>query len=278
MTGRIVDQFGTAALDTNMNSTGVLSNETSDRNLEVATAVCLMVGIWQIVMGICRLGVISIILSDHLVSGFTTGAAVHVLTSQIKNLLGIHVPRFNGSFRLIKTYGAIFTALPSANYVEVLISAIAITVMAVHNDYFKPWLRKRVNFSIPAELLILVLGTVISYYSKLKERCNVQVLDHIPTGLPPPQVPPHDILAGVAFDSITIAIVAYTVSLSMAKIFARKRGYEVDSNQELMAHGLSNVTGSFFLCMPVAASLSRSLLQESVGGQTQVKISYRPII
>ena len=81
----------------------------------------------------------------------------------------------------------------------------------------------------------------------------------------------YQLLLSIAFDCVTVAVVAYAVSLSMAKIFARKRGYEVCNNQELLAQGLSNTVGSFFSCMPVAASLSRSLLQEAVGGQTQVR-------
>ena len=55
----------------------------------------------QIVLGVCRLGVLSVLLSDTLVSGFTTGAAVHVLTSQIKNLLGVKVQRHSGPLKIV---------------------------------------------------------------------------------------------------------------------------------------------------------------------------------
>ena len=271
MTGRIVDKYGSHSVNDSSHFT--LANDTSEHltNLEVATAVCLMVGLWQIVMGVFRLGVIGIILSDHLVSGFTTAAALHVLTSQIKNLLGIKIPRFSGPFRLIYTYIAIFTELPSTNYVEVIISSVTVVVMAVHNDWIKPWMSKRIKFPFPAELLILVLGTLISNYAHFNERYGVRILTGIPTGLPQPRAPPYQLLLSIAFDCVTVAVVAYAVSLSMAKIFARKRGYEVCNNQELLAQGLSNTVGSFFSCMPVAASLSRSLLQEAVGGQTQVR-------
>jgi len=71
-------------------------------------------------------------------------------------------------------------------------------------------------------------------------------------------------------DTLPIAVVAYAVSLSMGKIFAQKHRYIVDSNQELLAQGLANVGGSFFSALPISASLSRSLIQESVGGKTQI--------
>jgi MFS superfamily sulfate permease-like transporter len=55
----------------------------------------------QILLGVCRLGVLSVLLSDTLVSGFTTGAAVHVLTSQVKNVLGLKIPRHSGPLKIV---------------------------------------------------------------------------------------------------------------------------------------------------------------------------------
>lgn len=274
MTGKIVDQYGSHEV---INATFLNENEMKMENvsshytnLEVATAVCLMVGFWQILMGIFRLGVIGIILSDHLVSGFTTAAAIHVVVSQARNLLGIKVPRFNGSFRLIRSTFAIFGALYTANPAEVITSTIAITIMAVHNDWLKPWYGKKIKFPIPTELFILVLGTVASNYGNLNRNYGIRTLEHIPTGFPFPESPPYELLPNIAIDSIAVAIVSYAVCLSMAKIFARKRGYEISNNQELLAQGASNVVGAFFSCMPSSASLSRSMLQESVGGETQL--------
>lgn len=67
-----------------------------------------------------------------------------------------------------------------------------------------------------------------------------------------------------------ITMVSYTVSVSMALIFAQRMHYEIDFNQELLALGGANMVGSFFSCLPVAASLSRSNIQQGVGGRTQV--------
>ncbi|OQR69759.1 sulfate transporter-like [Tropilaelaps mercedesae] len=67
-----------------------------------------------------------------------------------------------------------------------------------------------------------------------------------------------------------IAFIAYVISLSLGKTFARRNGYSIDANQELIAMGGANMFGSFFDCFPCAASLSRSSLQEKAGGKTQV--------
>lgn len=65
-------------------------------------------------------------------------------------------------------------------------------------------------------------------------------------------------------------MVSYTVSVSMALIFAQKLNYEINFNQELLAMGAANIFGSCFSCLPLSASLSRSAIQQSTGGKTQV--------
>lgn len=74
----------------------------------------------------------------------------------------------------------------------------------------------------------------------------------------------------LVIDGFIISMVSYTVSVSMALIFAQKLNYEIDFNQELLAMGASNVCGSFFSCLPISASLSRSAIQQATGGRTQV--------
>ena len=73
-----------------------------------------------------------------------------------------------------------------------------------------------------------------------------------------------------ASNAIGIAIVAFAITVSLGQLFAKKHDYEVDSNQELLAMGVSNVVGSFMSSFVSAASLSRSLVQETAGCVTQV--------
>lgn len=88
--------------------------------------------------------------------------------------------------------------------------------------------------------------------------------------LPSPKVPRFDFMSYIFIDSAIIGIVCYAVSLSLAKIFAKKHKYEVEPNQELIALGAANVFSSFFLAYPAAAALSRSTLQFKIGGKTQI--------
>lgn len=71
-------------------------------------------------------------------------------------------------------------------------------------------------------------------------------------------------------DGFVVSMVSYTVTVSMALIFAQQLNYEIDFNQELLAMGASNLCGSFFSCLPISASLSRSAIQQQTGGRTQI--------
>lgn len=277
MTGKVVDQHCGADVaysqfKGNSSSNGELipSSHCNVTNIEVATAVCLLVGLIQVVMSILRLGVIGVILSEHLVSGFTTAAAVHVLVSQLRNLLGIKIPRYNGPFKLLRTIDAMFKSLYSTNVTELLVSFFTLTIMTTYNYWLKKRVDKVLHFPFPIELFILIIATIASYYGQFNSAFGVKILNNIPTGFPPPRVPPVGLFSSILVDSLTIAVVSYALSLSLAKIFAHRHRYKISDNQELFAQGAANIFGSFFSCMPISASLSRSMLQESVGGKTQL--------
>ncbi|XP_078042909.1 prestin isoform X2 [Augochlora pura] len=238
--------------------------------VEVATAVTFTVAVIQIGMYALRLGIIATLLSDSLVSGFTTAAAIHVFTSQVKDLLGLKgLPKRKGPFKVILTYVDVLKNINDVNTIAVALSAVTIVVLVV-NNVLKPRVAKLSPFPIPIEMLAVVIGTVLAVYANLEEAYGVATVGHIPVGLPAPSLPPLALVPNILIDSFVITMVSYTISMSMALIFAQKCSYEVDSNQELAAQGIGNLVGSFFSCMPFTASLSRSLIQQTVGGHTQL--------
>lgn len=99
----------------------------------------------------------------------------------------------------------------------------------------QPRCSKICKFPVPAELIAVVGGTAASHILGVGTVYGVRLVGDIPMGLPMPELPPIKLLGLVAFDSIAIAIVSYTVTISMALIFAKKQNYEVDPNQELLA-------------------------------------------
>uniref|UniRef100_A0A2K5WI93 Solute carrier family 26 member 6 n=2 Tax=Macaca TaxID=9539 RepID=A0A2K5WI93_MACFA len=159
--------------------------------------------------------------------------------------------------------------LPQSKVSTVVTAAVAgvvLLVVKLLNDK----LRRQLPMPIPGELLMLIGATGISYGMGLKHIFGVDVVGNISAGLVPPVAPNTQLFSKLVGSAFTIAVVGFAIAISLGKIFALRHGYRVDSNQELVALGLSNLIGGIFQCFPVSCSMSRSLVQESTGGNSQV--------
>ncbi|KAL1021612.1 hypothetical protein UPYG_G00015540 [Umbra pygmaea] len=237
--------------------------------VQIAASTTVLCGLLQILMGMLRFGFVVTYLSEPLVRGYMTGAAAHVVISQLKYIFGIDPARFSGPLSQVYLLIDICRRLPDTNIGVLVVSLVALVVLIVVkelNNYYK----KKLPLPIPIELIVIIAATLISYYGDLNSQYNVAVVGEIPRGLKPPSVPDVSLWGSVIGDAFAVAIVGYAITISLGKTFGIKHSYKVDSNQELMALGLCNTTGGFFQCYAVTSSLSRSLIQESTGGKTQV--------
>uniref|UniRef100_A0A8C0D197 Solute carrier family 26 member 6 n=1 Tax=Balaenoptera musculus TaxID=9771 RepID=A0A8C0D197_BALMU len=154
--------------------------------------------------------------------------------------------------------------------VGTMVTAVVAGVVLVLVKLLNDKLRRQLPMPLPGELLTLIGATGISYGVGLQHRFGVDVVGKIPAGLVPPVAPSPQLFARLVGNAFAIAVVGFAIAISLGKIFALRHGYRVDSNQELVALGLSNLIGGIFQCFPVSCSMSRSLVQESTGGNTQV--------
>eukprot|EP00052_Salpingoeca_macrocollata_P014789 m.116769 g.116769 ORF g.116769 m.116769 type:complete len:833 (-) comp19444_c0_seq1:36-2534(-) len=263
----------------------------TDLAIKVASSVALLVGVFQLILFVAKLGFLSVYLSPPFVSGFTTASAFAIASSQMKSFFGISVPRYpEEQAGVLQTYGYIIAHLNETNAATFIIGFIGCVLLYVirifneggrfhpmrnANGKFFTWpspTTKKLRIPIPGELVVVVLGTVVSYAGNLEEKYGVKVVSSIPSGLPPFQVPTEvgTVLSGAIGDVITIAIVSFAISASISKTFASRHQYSVDQNQELFAIGLSNTFASFFSTFVSAGSLSRSVLLSALGARTQL--------
>ncbi|XP_063466010.1 solute carrier family 26 member 6 isoform X16 [Symphalangus syndactylus] len=214
MVGSVTESLAPQALNDSM------INETARdaARVQVASTLSVLVGLFQVGLGLIHFGFVVTYLSEPLVRGYTTAAAVQVFVSQLKYVFGLHLSSHSG----------------------------------------------------PLSLIYLIGATGISYGMGLKHRFDVDVVGNIPAGLVPPAAPNTQLFSKLVGSAFTIAVVGFAIAISLGKIFALRHGYRVDSNQELVALGLSNLIGGIFQCFPVSCSMSRSLVQESTGGNSQV--------
>ncbi|CAL8098852.1 unnamed protein product [Calicophoron daubneyi] len=251
-------------------------NTTDWNNLRVqyASAVTMGVGIMQFLMGVMQMGGVIRYLSGPMISGFTVGVAVHVFTSQIKTVFGVKIVKPMGLFTIPLTYYRVFASIRTANLVTVALCIVCIIVLLIFKEVINPRVVKRIRVPIPIDLVVVIFSTVASYYLDLNGRYNVQIVGHVSRGMPTPYVPQLYRLRDAISDILVMGIVAFSVNASLSSIFAKTYGYKIDCNQELFAYGITNMAGSFFQTYPAAASLSRSAVQVSAGGKTQVATIY----
>ncbi|XP_032421298.1 LOW QUALITY PROTEIN: solute carrier family 26 member 6 [Xiphophorus hellerii] len=273
MIGGVVDRLAPDSnfeIWDNVTNSSIIDSVSRDQErVRIAVVVTFVSGLFQILLGLVQFGFVVTYLSEPLVRGYTTGAAVHVIVSQLKYVFGIHPKRYSGPISLIYTVLEICYLLPQTNIGTLVVSIVSIVALILAKE-LNAYLSKKLPVPLPMELFAVIIATVISWQVNLEERYGVDVVGDIPSGLQPPALPAMSLFGQVIGDAFALAVVGYGIAISLGRIFALKYGYKVDSNQELIALGLSNSIGGIFQCFAISCSMSRSLVQESTGGKTQV--------
>ncbi|KAJ3612271.1 hypothetical protein NHX12_020547 [Muraenolepis orangiensis] len=240
-----------------MNITGFEGLTRDNQRVLVAASTSFLVGLMQLGMGLLQVGFVVVYLSDTLVSGFTTAAAIHILVSQLKFILGL------------ETLEKIFVQIASTNICDlvtsILIMAVVFVVKEINNRY-----KAKLPVPIPVEVIVTVIACGVSYGFDFRTRFKVDVVGYIPLGYEAPMAPDIQIFRETAVEAFPMAIVGFAVAFSVAKVYSVKHDYAIDGNQELIAFGVSNIFGASFKSFAASTALSRSAVQESTGGKTQV--------
>uniref|UniRef100_A0A8I6GJX7 Solute carrier family 26, member 10 n=1 Tax=Rattus norvegicus TaxID=10116 RepID=A0A8I6GJX7_RAT len=267
MTGSVVERVVPEPLAGNLS--GIEREKLEAQRIGAAAAVAFGSGALMLGMFVLQLGVLSTFLSEPVVKALTSGAALHVLVSQLPSLLGLSLPRQIGCFSLFKTLAAVLSALNQSSPAELTISALSLALLVPVKE-LNVRFRDRLPTPIPGEVVMVLLATVLCFTSSLDSRYNVQVVGLLPGGFPQPLLPTLDDLPRILADSLPISLVTFAVSTSLASIYADKYSYTIDPNQELLAHGVSNLISSLFSCFPNSATLATTSLLVDAGGNTQL--------
>lgn len=236
---------------------GEMAEIGSDRFIQLAILTAMGVGIFQFAMGLFRMGFLVNFLSHPVLSGFTSAAALIIGASQVRNLLGLDLPRTNyiheiiwGLFQKISDIDP-FTA-------AIGIGSIAIIIL------LRKWKK-----TFPSALVVVVLGTIVTYAFGLND-AGVKIVGDIPEGLPSFKLTSFSWTdLKLIFPTIlVISLVGYMESIAVAKAIANKRGYKVDPNQELIGLGVANIGGALFQSYPTTGGFSRTAVNDQAGART----------
>ncbi|XP_058420558.1 anion exchange transporter isoform X3 [Diceros bicornis minor] len=170
---------------------------------------------------------------------------------------------------VIQIYAYVFENIKSVQLEALLLSLLSIVVLVLVKELNEQFKRK-IKVVLPVDLVLIIAASFACYCTNMENTYGLEVVGHIPKGIPPPRAPPMNVLSAVITEAFGVALVGYVASLALAQGSAKKFKYSVDDNQEFLAHGLSNVIPSFFFCIPSAAAMGRTAGLYSTKAKTQV--------
>ena len=230
-------------------SVSLLAPRGTEQFISYVILLALLSGVFQILFGMFRLGVLLNFLSHPVLMGFINAAAIIIALSQLPALLGI--PGRQSDHLLIDVWHVLVN-IDTMHEISLAFGLSAI-VMLVAFRRFAP--------RLPGVLVTAAILTPVSFalgYADLGGR----VVGEIPQGLPQFSVPPFDLQASAALlpAAFVIALISFMEAMSSCKVIAIKTRSAWDENQELIGQGLAKVAAAFCQSMPVSGSFSRSAL------------------
>jgi SulP family sulfate permease len=229
----------------------------SEQFIAYAVTLSLMVGVIQVIMGVARLGFLTNFLSHPVLSGFTSAAALIIGFSQLGHLLGLKLPRSHHVHEIVMRAVAQVGDIHTWTFLIGVLSVVSLLAL------------KRVDRRFPSALVVAAAGTLLVWGLGLSQQ-GVLIVGDVPAGLPRPDFPVVglDTLRALFPMAVAISLVGFMESIAVAKAFARRQGYEVDSNQELIGLGMANLGGSVFQAYPVTGGFSRTAVNAEAGART----------
>ena len=224
-----------------------------------AAALVLLVGVLFVLAGLAKLGFIAQFLSRPVMAGFVLGLAIFVAVGQLNKLFGVE----KGEGNVPQKLWHVLTQLDEANWWSFAVGIVALAALFV---------LPRLSKALPGGLVVLAGGILLSAVLDLSGNHGVEVVGTLPSGLPSPGIPEVD--AGVLWTlvpaAIGIMLLAYSEALGIAGSLANKHGYDIDPNQELLAHGAANLASGSLGGLVAGGGMSSSAVNDGAKARSQV--------
>jgi SulP family sulfate permease len=237
--------------------------EGPEAKIQSAVLLALLVGLIQTGITLLRLGDLTRYVSQAVIVGFTLGAAILLVLSQIKSLLGVVIAEQSDHFLL--RVGLVLRHLDQLHSWTCAIGiGTIVLVLALR------WLNGRLQLPVPELLIAVVVMSVCVWLGELEQQ-GVRVVGSIPQELPSFELPPFNwtLVRNHAGSALAIALLGLLEAIAMAKVIAAQTGQKLDINQQCLSEGVANLAGSFFRCYPGSGSLTRSTINQQAGGISQ---------
>lgn len=245
----------------------------------VAMAINLaaIVGIFQLIMGIFKMGFVMRFVSHPVIVGFTNAGAIIIATTQIKHFLGINI---KDSEFIMPVFLDIAKNIIHTNHYTLLVGVVSLLIILVG---------KRIHKDFPGAMIAALLAIIASYTFRF-DQYGVNLVGQMPAGMPSMHVPfvgdlniahnEGETVIGIKSyidietflrlvgPGVVIAIVGFMEAMAITKSISARTKQPVDINQELIGQGTANLVGSFFQSFPTSGSFSRSAVNFQAGAKT----------
>ena len=228
--------------------------------LAAVALLTVMVGIFRLLVGVTRLGVIANFVSDSVIVGFTAGAGILIAVGQLPLLMGVHLEHASG---FLNKSVQIMHNLTEINPPTLLLGLSVIAVILIFS---------RIDPRIPGPFIAMILASIVVAMLNLEEM-GVAVIGEIPRGLPPLASAPFTdwkLFGQLSTGALAVGAIGLVQTTSITRSLSSATRQRVDSNQEFVAQGLANIASGLFSGFLVTTSFNRSALNLQSGARTQL--------
>lgn len=242
-------------------SVSPLAEPGSAHYISLVLTMTFLMGVFQLVMGLARMGVLVNFISHTVVIGFTAGAAVLIAASQIKNFFGINIARGSHFYEIIHQ---LVLQIGNINLYVTAVAAVTLASGILVKKFF-PKIPYMIAAMLIGSFFALALNRIFGNDVTL-----IRTVGALPAQLPPFSMPDLslDTIKQMSSSALAITMLALTEAVSIARSVAVRSEQRIDGNQEFIGQGLSNMLGSFFSGYASSGSFNRSGLNYAAGAQT----------
>jgi SulP family sulfate permease len=225
-------------------------------------AICtLMAGVFLVAMGIARFGGAIKFIPYPVVTGFTSGIAVIIFSSEVRDLLGLRMGTVPAPF--FEKWRALSAAFPTVSWPAIGVSAASLAILIL-------W--PRISKKIPAPIVAIVVVTAVAAWAKIPVETVGSRFGAFSAAIPSPRIPTITLerVRELFSPAVTVALLAGIESLLSAVVADGMIGSRHKSNVELVAQGIANIGSSLFGGIPATGAIARTATNIKNGGRTPV--------
>ncbi|MEO1766086.1 SulP family inorganic anion transporter [Thiobacter aerophilum] len=229
--------------------------------IKLVLTLTFLVGVFELLLGLARMGTLVNFISHTVVIGFTAGAAVLIAGSQIKHFFGLEMARG------LPLHEILYHLVLKLDQINPYVTAVGLITL-LSGILVKRYL-PRFPYMIGAMIVGSLAAFVLNHHFGTLHT-GIRTVGALPAGLPPLSMPDfsfkalHDML----FPALVVTMLALTEAVSISRAIAAKSEQRIDGNQEFIGQGLSNILGSFFSSYASSGSFNRSGVNYASGAQT----------